>query len=113
MGVLEIQLQFIDKSRHERKLFGRPDRSADSRGIISSSLFPCRTKECPFAAQRPSRPQTDLSNKAYSLADAMRDAVWRKKTTAKLKSLLGRFSNSGACPRSSLDGVRGPGLTLW
>ena len=27
-------------------------------------------------------------NKAYSLADAMRDAVWRKKTAAKLKILL-------------------------
>ncbi len=27
-------------------------------------------------------------NKAYSLADAMRDAVWRKKTAAKLKTLM-------------------------
>ncbi len=28
------------------------------------------------------------ANKAYSLADAMRDAVWRKKTAAKLKTLM-------------------------
>ncbi len=28
------------------------------------------------------------ANKAYSLADAMRDAVWRKNTAAKLKSLM-------------------------
>ncbi len=27
-------------------------------------------------------------NKAYSLADAMRDAVWRKKTAARLKTLM-------------------------
>ncbi len=33
-------------------------------------------------------------NKAYSLADAMRDAVWRKKTAAKLKSLM---STQRAC----------------
>ena len=43
----------------------------------------------------------------------MRDAVWRKKTAAELKSLLGRFSNSGTCPRFSLDGVRRPELTVW
>ncbi len=34
------------------------------------------------------------ANKAYSLADAMRDAVWRKKTAAKLKSLM---STQRAC----------------
>ncbi len=33
-------------------------------------------------------------NKAYSLADAMRDAVWRKNTAAKLKSLM---STQRAC----------------
>ena len=27
------------------------------------------------------------ANKAYTLADAMRDAIWRKKTAAKLKTL--------------------------
>ncbi len=34
------------------------------------------------------------ANKAYSLADAMRDAVWRKNTAAKLKSLM---STQRAC----------------
>ncbi len=34
------------------------------------------------------------ANKAYSLADAMRDAVWRKKTAAKLKNLM---STQRAC----------------
>ncbi len=101
--------------------FPKPYSSSEDSGITKRSHFLLTiaedtrktAKECPFAAQRPSRPQTDLSNKAYSPADAMRDAVWRKKTAAKLKSLLGCFSNSGTCPRSSLDGVRGPGLTLW
>ncbi len=34
------------------------------------------------------------ANQAYSLADAMRDAVWRKNTAAKLKSLM---STQRAC----------------
>ncbi len=34
------------------------------------------------------------ANKAYSLADAMRDAVWRKNTAAKLESLM---STQRAC----------------
>ncbi len=34
------------------------------------------------------------ANRAYSLADAMRDAVWRKKTAARLKSLM---STQRAC----------------
>ncbi len=34
------------------------------------------------------------ANKAYSLADAMRDAVWRKKTAARLKDLM---STQRAC----------------
>ena len=34
------------------------------------------------------------ANKAYSLADAMRDAVWRKKTAARLKNLM---STQRAC----------------
>ncbi len=39
----------------------------------------------------------------------MRDAVWRKKTAAKLKSLLGRFSNSALAPDPPLMvcGARG------
>ncbi len=39
-------------------------------------------------------------NKAYSLADAMRDAVWRKKTAARLKTLMSaRFT----CPNDGSD----------
>ncbi len=41
------------------------------------------------------------ANKAYSLADAMRDAVWRKKTAAKLKSLM---STQRACAEGA-DGT--------
>ncbi len=39
-------------------------------------------------------------NKAYSLADAMRDAVWRKKTAAKLKTLM---SARYTCPNDGSD----------
>ncbi len=41
------------------------------------------------------------ANKAYSLADAMRDAVWRKKTAARLKSLM---STQRACAEGA-DGT--------
>ncbi len=41
------------------------------------------------------------ANKAYSLADAMRDAVWRKRTAAKLKSLM---STQRACAEGA-DGT--------
>ncbi len=41
------------------------------------------------------------ATKAYSLADAMRDAVWRKKTAAKLKSLM---STQRACAEGA-DGT--------
>ena len=34
------------------------------------------------------RDPDDQINRAYSLADAMRDAVWRKKTAAKLDILI-------------------------
>ncbi len=40
------------------------------------------------------------ANKAYSLADAMRDAVWRKNTAAKLESLM---STQRACARRPDD----------
>ncbi len=43
------------------------------------------------------------ANKAYSLADAMRDAVWRKKTAAKLKSLM---STQRACVEGAGDTSR-------
>ncbi len=44
------------------------------------------------------------ANKAYSLADAMRDAVWRKNTAAKLKSLM---STQRACAEGADDTSRG------
>ena len=43
------------------------------------------------------------AKKAYSLADAMRDAVWRKKTAAKLKSLM---STQRACAGGAGDTSR-------
>ncbi len=50
------------------------------------------------------------ANQAYSLADAMRDAVWRKKTAAKLKSLM---STQRACAGGA-DGAsrRAPSIGL-
>ncbi len=44
------------------------------------------------------------ANKAYSLADAMRDALWRKRTAAKLKSLM---STQRACAGAAGDTSRG------
>ncbi len=44
------------------------------------------------------------ANKAYSLADAMRDAVWRKNTAAKLKSLM---STQRACAGGANGTSRG------
>ncbi len=44
------------------------------------------------------------ANQAYSLADAMRDAVWRKRTAAKLKSLM---STQRACAGGAGDTSRG------
>ncbi len=43
------------------------------------------------------------AKKAYSLADAMRDAVWRKNTAAKLKSLM---STQRACAGGADDTSR-------
>ncbi len=44
------------------------------------------------------------ANKTYSLADAMRDAVWRKKTAAMLKSMM---STQRACAEGAGDTSRG------
>ncbi len=41
-------------------------------------------------------------HRTYSLADAMRDAIWRKKTATKLRSLA-----AGAKPRSPTFAVGG------
>ena len=50
------------------------------------------------------------ANKAYSLADAMRDAVWRKNTAAKLKSLM---STQRACAGGGNDtGRSAPSIGL-
>ncbi len=47
------------------------------------------------------------ANKAYSLADAMRDAVWRKKTAAKLKSMT---TSQSACAGGSAKKAPSIGL---
>ncbi len=44
------------------------------------------------------------ANRAYSLADAMRDAVWRKKTAAMLESMM---STQRACAGGAGDTSRG------
>ena len=44
------------------------------------------------------------ANKAYSLADAMRDAVWRKKTAAMIESLT---TTQSACAKGAGDTSRG------
>ena len=44
------------------------------------------------------------ANQAYSLADAMRDALWRKRTAARLKSLM---STQRACAGGAGDTNRG------
>ncbi len=50
------------------------------------------------------------ANRAYSLADAMRDAVWRKKTAARLKSLM---STQRACAGAAGGtGRRAPSIGL-
>ena len=54
-----------------------------------------------------SRPGT--ANQAYSLADAMRDAVWRKKTAAKLKTLM---TARNTCTEVEDSGVSKPSIGL-
>ena len=50
------------------------------------------------------------ANKAYSLADAMRDAVWRKKTAARLKTLM---TARNTCPEAEADsGASKPSIGL-
>ncbi len=63
-------------------------------------------------ASQTSRTQASAgtANKAYSLADAMRDAVGRKKTAAKLKSLM---STQRACAGGAGDtNRRAPSIGL-
>ena len=50
------------------------------------------------------------ANKAYSLADAMRDAVWRKTTAAKLRALM---TARNTCPEAEEDsGAAKPSIGL-
>ena len=50
------------------------------------------------------RAAADTAKKAYTLADAMRDAAWRKKTAAMLKSLM---NAQRACAGGAGDTSRG------
>ena len=47
------------------------------------------------------------NNQAYSLADAMRDAIWRKTTAARLRSLTTSLS---ACAEGSVKKTPSIGL---
>ncbi len=55
-----------------------------------------------------SQSSAGTANKAYSLADAMRDAVWRKKTAAKLKTLM---TARNTCPEAD-SGASKPSIGL-
>ena len=39
-ALLQVQTEGIDHASHERQMLGRPDRTADTRGIIGSGLLP-------------------------------------------------------------------------
>ncbi len=58
------------------------DQAAKRNGNAAPGLFGTATE----AYHTQSTPRA--ANKAYTLADAMRDAIWRKKTAAKLKTLM-------------------------
>ncbi len=64
------------------------DKAAKNKGSTAPGLLGIATQTYRTQAS------SGTANKAYSLADAMRDAVWRKKTAAKLKSLM---STQRAC----------------
>ena len=65
------------------------DQAAKRNGNAAPGLFGIATQA--YRTQSTS----GAANKAYTLADAMRDAIWRKKTAAKLKTLL---SVRSICP---------------
>jgi hypothetical protein len=54
-------------------------------GLLGIATQAYRTQSAPYTAK-----------KTYSLADAMRDAVWRKQTSAKLKGLMSTQRACGA-----------------
>ena len=58
------------------------DKAAKSSGNAAPGLLGIATQA--YRTQGAAR----TANKTYSLADAMRDALWRKKTAAKLKTLM-------------------------
>ena len=64
------------------------DKAVRSTGIAAPGLLGIATQAYRTQAS------AGTANQAYSLADAMRDAVWRKTTAAKLKSLM---STQRAC----------------
>ncbi len=59
-------------------------------GLLGIATQAYRTQSMPYTAK-----------KTYSLADAMRDAVWRKQTSAKLKGLMSTQRACGADDTSS------------
>jgi hypothetical protein len=56
-----------------------------AKGVTAPGLLGIASQA--YRAQKPRQGQAGAVKKPYSLADAMRDAMWRKKTAAKLKSL--------------------------
>jgi hypothetical protein len=58
--------------------------TAKARDVTAPGLLGIASQA--YRAQKPRQAQAG-AKRPYSLADAMRDAIWRKKTAAKLKSL--------------------------
>ena len=74
------------------------DKAVRSTGIAAPGLLGIATQAYRTQAS------AGTANQAYSLADAMRDAVWRKTTAAKLKSLM---STQRACAGGANGTSRG------
>ena len=73
------------------------DKAARSTGTAVPGLLDIATETYRTQAS------AGTANQAYSLADAMRDAVWRKNTAARLKSLM---STQRACAGGAGDTSR-------
>jgi hypothetical protein len=67
-----------------------------------------------IAAQAQRSQRSSKGDPAYSLADAMRDAIWRKKTAARLKSLTTARNDCAANTAANADGAtkRAPSIGL-
>ena len=61
-------------------------------GLLGIAKQAFRTQSSPWAGER-----------AYSLADAMRDAIWRKRTAARLKTLM--EARRPTCPERADSGL--------